>query len=404
MAALAIRVGVVAVWDYRLTADAVYYYETAVNVSSGKGFLLPDGRLLGAVPPVFPFLLAMVFKVFGPSLLAAQLTQVVIGSITAPALFAVTRTYFDERAAFLAAAAFVVHPFYLWTGAAVLTEGLATLCLVVMAGLYVRAVQGRRLWVSGAVGLAAGVTALVKSALFAVGLWYVAALPFVAAGRTRVRFNKFVVAAMAFALPMALWAARNWHGLGRPAPLTLNGYQLFYEGNHAAAGYPSVTTLLHSPAYEDAVYGPAATPNADLAAEEFFRVWAADLWRAAWPKVVAAWPGKAVSFLRPAPVLPGAYDAVASAVGGGVLLLGWAGMLFYRRNTLAAAALAAPFFIMVVVHVVLKPFFRFRLPVEFVLLTYGAAFLAWLTRRRAPAGGPPPWKPYKEEQDVTPLS
>ncbi|HUU56335.1 MAG TPA: glycosyltransferase family 39 protein, partial [bacterium] len=83
---------------------------------------MPDGRLLGAVAPVYPLFLAGVFKLFGVGVAQALAAQVLVGSVTTVLVYYLAKVYFDGKVAAGAAALFVIYPSYIWASGVVLTE------------------------------------------------------------------------------------------------------------------------------------------------------------------------------------------------------------------------------------------------------------------------------------------
>ncbi|UCH79306.1 MAG: glycosyltransferase family 39 protein [Candidatus Coatesbacteria bacterium] len=361
-----------------LEADAVYYYETARNLALGVGYVLPDGRLLGSVPPVFPYFLAGVFKIFGAAPASAVAAQVLVGAATAVVVYFTARVYFDGRVAAWAAALFAVYPFYIWASSVVLTEALTTLLLAASLWVYYYAARGSALAGAGA-GLLLAATALCRSSFLAVGVPLVVALAFFRAGGWRTRLRVVAAAAVAFAALTGMWAYRNYRLLGVPTPATLNGARIFYEGNFRAGegAHPSSVELMRSPEFEREARVYLGTPCADVAYERFFRARAGELWRREAGAILTSLPGKFVRLCRPAPDLRLPARLPLTAAAGALLVFAWVGILRYRRPAGRAFVLLAPVLITLVTHAVLKPLFRFRLPVDFILIIFAAAFASF---------------------------
>ncbi len=388
--ALVVRVLVAVLTRYRLQADAVFYFVTAKNVASGLGYVLPDGRFLGSVPPAFPLFLAGVFKVFGVGVTQAVAAQLVVGAATTVVVYYAAREYFGARVAAWAAVIFAVHPVYVWASRVVLSETLATFLLAAAVLAYARAARGSGLFAFAA-GLFLGAAALCRSSLYLVALTLTAGLAFYRMGGAAARVRVVALAAAAFLAVTGLWTYRNYRVFGEFVPATLNAGQILYEGNMrlGRGEVPTSVALRHSPEFTARLEPLWGTPRADLEYERFYRAKALELLKRYPGRFALSLPGKLVHFFDPAP--PPARRAAFAAwtvVGGLLMMASWAGMLLFRRPASRTFALLSPVAAVALGHVVLKPLLRFRTPVDFILIIYAAAFAAFCferLRRRPPA-------------------
>lgn len=381
--ALVVRALVAALTQYKLQADAVFYFGTARNVASGLGYVLPDGRLLGSVPPAFPLFLAGVFKVFGIGLGQAVAAQVVVGAATTVLVYYLARHYFGNKTALIAAAIFAVHPVYVWTSRVVLSETLATFLLAAALLAYARASRGSPAFAL-VTGLLLAATALCRSSFFVVALALTAGLAFYRMGGPAARVRAVALAAAAFVALTGLWTYRNYRVFGAFVPSTLNAGQILYEGNMRLAGgdVPTSVALRRSPEFAERVGAYSGTPRADLEYERFYREKAFELLGRYRLRFALSLPGKFVHFFSPAPSARKKAAFVVWGVGGGLLTVAaWAGILLFRRPASRTFALLAPVGAVALAHTVLKPLLRFRVPIEFILIIYAAAFAAFCLER-----------------------
>ena len=376
---------------YGLKADAVFYFETARNIVSGHGYILPDGRLLGSVPPVFPFFLAGVFKLFGVGLTQALAAQVAVGSATTVLVYYLAKVYFDGKVAAGAAALFVIYPSYIWASGVVLTETLATLLLAASLLTYYRATLGSAAF-AFLTGFLLGATALCRPSFFAVGVVLIAGLPFYVKHRRSIKLRAFACALVAFGALIGLWAYRNYRALGEPAPLTLNAAQIFYEGNYTLAGEGAKHSveMRRSRAFAEKVWVYRGAPRLDLEYDNFYKEKAIEVLKGNPLGFVISLPRKLIRFLRPAPDLESTLYVPWALAGGAVLVAAWAGILLYRSPAGRTFALLFPVAVNVAAHTILNPLMRFRIPVDFLLIIYAAAFGVFcfgrLVVRRTPGG------------------
>ena len=160
--------------------DAEYYHQQALLLVSGTPLPLAPFQM----PPLYPFVLSLVYRLFGPDLVAAHLLQVVLGAATAMLTFLlahrVAQTRLEPRpalAAALVAAAFTAtSKALLFLEADLLATPLAVCLDLLAVWLFVRAVDSPRLaWPNlVASGLVLGLAALcVPTVLVCVPFWAV---------------------------------------------------------------------------------------------------------------------------------------------------------------------------------------------------------------------------------------
>jgi 4-amino-4-deoxy-L-arabinose transferase-like glycosyltransferase len=185
----------------------------AHSLANGQGYrLAPNLDETMIREPAYPLLLAGAFKIFGYSLEAARLVNLLLAGITALLLwhlaFRVTR---EAAVGLVAAAIFLLHPGILIVQARGGVEGLFMLGMVAFMLLLYRALeadQGRQFFVAG---LVLGAAVLVRSTPL---LFPLALLPLLilaapqGARRRRLAQWAFLVAGMALA--MSPWVARNY--------------------------------------------------------------------------------------------------------------------------------------------------------------------------------------------------
>ena len=376
--ALVLRVLVAVFTRYKLQADAVFYFGTARNVASGLGYLLPDGRFLGSVPPTYPLFLAAVFKIFGVGLVPAVGAQVAVGAATTVLVYYLARVYFNARVAAWAAALFAVHPVYIWASRVVLTETLTTFLLAAALLTYEKTSRGSARFAL-ITGLLLAAATLCRSSCFVVSLVLIAALPFYRMAGRAARLRTAALAAAAFLALVGLWTYRNYRVFGTPVPLTLNAGQIFYEGNFrlGRGEFPTSVALRRSREFTEKVRVYWGTPRADLEYERFYEAKARELLNRNRLRFALSLPRKFVHFFSPAAAAERAGFVVWFVVGGLLLVASWAGILLFRGPPSRTFALLSPVAATALTHAVLKPLVRFRIPVEFILIIYAAAFVAF---------------------------
>lgn len=150
----------------RLTDDQAFYVRSAQYLAEGQGYKEPFSESVTARwPPGYPLVLSALFAAVGPSLLAAQVLNVVLGAASVALLYLLAVRLFDRRVALIAAALLAFFPAQVYFSSLLMTEALVTaglLALVLFLVLQLgrqRALSWRRLLV---IGLAIGALALVR--------------------------------------------------------------------------------------------------------------------------------------------------------------------------------------------------------------------------------------------------
>jgi 4-amino-4-deoxy-L-arabinose transferase-like glycosyltransferase len=211
--------------------DMLFYHATAKALADGLGFIGFDGNPTGRWPPAFPFLLSLVYRVFGSDPVNAELLNAVIGAATVPLAYLAASRAFDRRTGLVAAAAVALMPGQILYAESVLAEPLYTFFLVGFLAMLV-ALPDRRLS-AALIGLAIGVAALTRGE----GLLLLAVPPVVWWGAVprRELLVRTGLATLAAVLAIAPWTVRNAVVLDAFVPVSTNSAQTFWAGHNPAA-------------------------------------------------------------------------------------------------------------------------------------------------------------------------
>jgi len=137
--------------------EALFGYWARTIITSGDIFLT---KTVVDKPPLFIYLLALSFKLFGPSLLAARLPNILAGVVAIPLLYRLGSRLYDRETALLAALLLTLSPYTILFSPTAFTDPLmATLVLLSL----LLAAEGR----PGPAGLVNGLATMSKqSGLF----------------------------------------------------------------------------------------------------------------------------------------------------------------------------------------------------------------------------------------------
>jgi len=244
--ALAIRVIVVAANFRDVAAPSLdhnlFGWEmgwTARSIALGQGFSSPFLPITGPtalVPPLYPYLLAAIFKLFG--LYTAQSAFVTLGlnalfsSLTCIPLYFFTRNSLDSRAARIASVAWAIYPFAIYFSAGrvwdyALTSLLFSCCLLAAQKLHLRGVLA---WLG--FGLLYGLTALSNPSIVSL-LPFLLLIALYKVWRVDGRwFLKGLIASIAFLAVCAPWTIRTDRVMHTHAFLRDGFWLELYAGNN----------------------------------------------------------------------------------------------------------------------------------------------------------------------------
>jgi hypothetical protein len=219
LAAVTVRVlyAWLAIPDYAPESDAFQYLDYATNVSEGRGLssLYPGLELHPTAfrPPLYPLLLGGLLWVTGPSVVAGQALNLLLGVGVAGLAWATARRLGGDAAGLVAGLAVAAYPPLVANDLALLSEPLS---LVLLLGT-VLALLHRR-WAGAAV--LTGLLVLTRpSAQFLVvvlGGWVL----------WRLGWRRALGFAGIALLVVTPWVVRNWVQLGSPLYVTSNGFTL----------------------------------------------------------------------------------------------------------------------------------------------------------------------------------
>jgi 4-amino-4-deoxy-L-arabinose transferase-like glycosyltransferase len=273
----------------------------------------PDGREYDAVarsllehgtygtqtlrPPGYPTLMAGVYALFGPGLVALRVVEALLGTVAVGVVGAVGASVFGPTAGLLAAGLMALHPILAFLPATQYSENTLVLVLALAFGAMFAAWRRGGLWRWAVAGALFGVAALIRpnTVVLVPGLG-LGLLPALRRAR-RGWIGPALAAAAALILTVAPWVIRCHEVHGRWFFVATGGGRQFWVGNNArATGDTRAPTQWNAAELES-----LRTYRGDVARERWFyregvRFVRAEPARAAWLYVVrlgnlfALWP------------------------------------------------------------------------------------------------------------------
>lgn len=216
---------------------------------------IADGNWLGSEvffqAPLYPYFLAVIYSIFGHSLDAVYLLQIIFSLFGIYALYRAGKKIAGEKVGLVAAAISAIYGIYIFYDVQLLKESLAVtlVCFLLWMLVEARDREGFALWML--VGLICGFLSLLRENMLLI-------VPFLIllAYRPRARFSAFVLRGSLLLVGTAIIlfpvAFRNWKVGGNFLPTTFQGGVNFYIGNNSGATgtYQPLSPGKQVPAYE----------------------------------------------------------------------------------------------------------------------------------------------------------
>ncbi len=219
-----------------LRGDEIDYDAIARSVASGSGFSLSAGEPTASRPPLYPILLAGVYRIAGARAEAGRILQILLGGAIVLLTYLLARGLFGEAAALVAAALVACNPSLIFISSYLLAENLY---IVLLLSFLVFFAAGRKRSPSYAAcaggGMLLGLASLARPNAFPFALFAAAAVLFSGTGARGARLAKSTVLLAGVVCALAPWAARNEARLGKPILFTTHGGITFYQGNNRVA-------------------------------------------------------------------------------------------------------------------------------------------------------------------------
>lgn len=225
--------------SYLMSPDGLLYSNIAENFLQGQGLnnTVRADRVY-VVGPVYPLILASVYKIFGLSNYAAVvMAQAILGAISAVLAFKTGALLFGRSYGWVSFALTLLYPLFPFWGMYVLTETtyvfFVTLFIYLMAFYSVGCLNaGQRTKSAIAIGAVLGIANLVRPLLMTVfpvilfWFWFIAGYKFKSA------IKDFFIVFFSCILVMSPWWIRNYYNYEKFIPVTNYGAFEFYAGNN----------------------------------------------------------------------------------------------------------------------------------------------------------------------------
>jgi 4-amino-4-deoxy-L-arabinose transferase-like glycosyltransferase len=211
--------------------DTTFYEFTAASLSTDGGYTGPDFQPTAGWPPGFPFVVSLLYRVFGQRLSLALALNVIVATATVILIYLIAERIWSRREARVAAAFFAILPGPLFMTGLYLSESLFIFILVGFLAL-VMFLPDRR-WTPIVLGVALGLAALTRGEgllmpIIPLAIWWGAYPRRQWAGRTALLL-------VAMVLTIAPWTIRNAIVMDGFIPVGNNASATLWSGHNPNA-------------------------------------------------------------------------------------------------------------------------------------------------------------------------
>lgn len=218
-------------WDM-----SIYDYQ-AYALAKGMGFVDFAGLPSAHWPPLYPLIVAPLYRLTDNSLLAARLLNVVVGTLTVALVYLLGAKVFGRATGLLAAGLLAVFPSHIFATSLIMTEPVFTFLfvLVLTAAVYTVLGEGEgRWWQALGIGLLVGAATLVRGE----GLLLAGVIPLLILLRRRAwrpaLANSSLVVLGAIVV-IAPWTVRNIVRMHAPIVISTSATEALWVGHHEGA-------------------------------------------------------------------------------------------------------------------------------------------------------------------------
>ena len=208
------------------TSDAQDYHQIALN-------LLYFGTYNSPLrPPLFPFLIAILYKIFGINYFAVRIVLSIFGSLTCLIVYKIAKEIFDRQVALIAAFISSVYwMMFYWCGF-LLTETLCTFFLTLAVLYLIRCSKNPRLLYFIYGGMYLGLSALTRSFIFPFFLFLPLWAYFSYKNNLKLALKSCAIITLTMFFVILPWIVRNYSVTHRFIPITSQSGRDFLGSNN----------------------------------------------------------------------------------------------------------------------------------------------------------------------------
>lgn len=259
-----------------LDGDAIQYDALAHSLSNGDGFRF-TGVVTAIRPPIYPAFLAIIYSLFGYSILAVRIAQAAVEGVTVVLTYEVGR-FFSSRVALISALLICFQPALITQSTFILTETVYTLILTATILVFLHCQRRLSTWLTVWAGILMGLGTLCRPTGLGLPAVFILGCAFL--DQKRIRLRLAILAAIVAAITAIPWTVRNavqmkafipvsnssfgtviWIGTYVPWDLTFKGWDAppldkLLHGLHPVKDATAIDRILLGEAYRNVRSAP----------------------------------------------------------------------------------------------------------------------------------------------------
>ncbi len=212
-----------------LAGDEVSYDTLAVSMFQHE---TSHENMDSSRPPVYSFFMSIIYFLFGHKLIAVRIAQAAIDSLMCVFIYKLCLKLFNRRIALVTSFTSAVYLVFIKATTHILTESLFTFFLFLSVFYIFKTKKVLTYKNAAIVGILTAICVLVKGVtiLFLPFVFVIIlAIRFYHPVRTKIVFQKFIVAFIAFLIPLSFWTYRNYRLYHECVPLSTQGGYVLYD-------------------------------------------------------------------------------------------------------------------------------------------------------------------------------
>ncbi|MCB4790807.1 MAG: glycosyltransferase family 39 protein [Elusimicrobia bacterium] len=224
--ALILRLAFVFITHFKaqVTDDAKGYDTLAVNLVENGEFAFEKGAPTARRTPVYPLVLALVYSIFGHSIITVKILQSLISALTCFLVYLTAKKIFSETTALYSALITSVYPFFIYYCGFLLVETLFTFVLALLIYYSIRSLKEKKLALFVTAGILSGTAVLTRpTAYLLVAFVFVYFIWFFSKDSKTLKNITYMI--LAFFIVILPWGIRN--------RITLGNYNFTQSGGMA---------------------------------------------------------------------------------------------------------------------------------------------------------------------------
>lgn len=224
MIALLFRIGFLLLFsDINLSN---FQYDTiGWNIAQGLGYSMesePPYIPSAYRPPVYTYLLALIYKIFGHSYLAVKIFQAILGSFTCILTYIIAKKVFNRFTALMSSLLSAVYPAFLLYSNQILMEVTITFLVVLCVYLFIGAIEQQSVRSQLLFGASIGLASLCKPVMLLFPVFAIIGILFIYSDR-RTAFLHNGIMLSAFLIILTPWTIRNYIVFDELLPVVAKG-------------------------------------------------------------------------------------------------------------------------------------------------------------------------------------